>query len=313
MFEEYLGRKQSEIFKDELTRKGCELWLARVLAAYGESGEGDTRGGVDVEIIEAQLPLCAETAEYIYSEFTPLELHYVSGSRPMLEKVVEETIKPGMSEREKFFALLARCRDNRHRGLAAPDLFWGGSEEDLLRRGANMCNEISRVFVCLAQIAGIPARVHSSHITGHMMVEAYVEGRWAWADPMKGMAPRLDDDRLASAWDLFMDPSLFERQPREFWDEVRPAAPSPDKADDYCARQMARNRDCYFNPREAMAIGNYYVWDYGKYTFPWYMESVDEQLRQDILAEMARVMYAADWPPYYFNAALFTEELKMRS
>jgi hypothetical protein len=312
MFEAYLGRNQAAIFDDPVTRKGCELWLAKVLAAYGENGESDTSGGIDVEIIEGQLGLCAKTAEYIYSAFTPLTLHYQPGSRPMLERVVAEVTQPEMSEREKFFAILRRCRDNRHRGMASPALFQGGSEEELLKRGARMCNEISRIFVCLCQVAGIPARVHSSHITGHMMAEAFVDGRWAWVDPMKGMAPRLDDDRLANAWDLYCDPKLFERQPKEFWDDVRPAAPAPEQAEYYMACQMARNRDCYFHPKEAMAIGNYYVWDYERYTYPWSLHCAHEKQRQALITELLRLKWDAGWPPYFFDQRLFNEKLKMR-
>ncbi len=312
MFEAYVGRNQAAIFDDPVTRKGCELWLAKILAAYGENGESDTSGGVDVEIVESQLGLCEKTAEHIYSDFTPLEIRYRPGSRPQLEKVVAEATRPGMSERETVFALLRRCRDNRHRGLASPNLFYGGSEEELLKRGAHMCNEIARVFVCLCQVAGIPARVHSSHITGHMMAEVYVDGRWAWADPMKGMAPRLDDNRLANAWDLFCDPQLFERQPKEFWDDVRPSAPSPEQADHYMACQMARNRDCYFHPKEAMAIGNYYVWDFERYTFPWSLRCAHEERRQELLAELLRLKMEAGWPTYFSNEKQFDETLKTR-
>jgi hypothetical protein len=29
-----------------------------------------------------------------------------------------------------------------------------------------------------------------------------------------------------------------------------------------------RIRDCLLHPRESFAIGNYYVWDHSKYTYP---------------------------------------------
>ena len=170
-FAAYRGRKQGAIFADSRTRRGCALWLDRVLGYYGE------KGGVDVEIIDGQLGLCAKTADYLYSDFTPLAVPYVRGSRPLLEQTVAEVVKPRMGEREKALAIMRRCRDNRDKGLAKPDLFCGGTEEELLKRGALMCNEISRVFICLCQVAGLPARVYSAHISGHMMAEVHADGK----------------------------------------------------------------------------------------------------------------------------------------
>jgi hypothetical protein len=54
----------------------------------------------------------------------------------MLEAIVREHVRETMSGREKALALMRRCRDNQDKGLAKPNLFYGGSEEDLLRRGA---------------------------------------------------------------------------------------------------------------------------------------------------------------------------------
>lgn len=313
MFEDLMGRKQAEVFDDPDTRRACELWRDKVILGYGETGETECSGGVDVEIIDTQLGLCPRTADYCYTEFTPLELHYERGSRPFLEQVLDEVTEPGMGEREKALAIMRRCRDNRHHGIAGPSLFYGGSEEDLLKRGAIMCNEISRVFVCLCQIAGLPARTHSSHISGHMMAEVYTDGKWGWIDPMKGMAPVLDDDTPASAWDLHQDPLLFERQPPSFWDDVRPAASDPDEADRYAAYQMARNRDCYFHPREAMALGNYYVWESDRYTFPWSRGGpAHPERHRDVMREMARLKKKMGWPDYYFNEDLFEGDLKTR-
>jgi len=309
MFDEVMGRRQGRIFDDPGTMRGCELWLERVLAYYGEAG------GVDVQIIDGQLGLCAKTARYLYSEFTPLTIKYVRGSRPLLEEAVAEAVKPGMGDREKALAIMRRCRDNRDRGLARADLFCGGTEEELLKRGAIMCNEISRVFICLCQIAGLPARVFSSHISGHMMAEVYAGGEWGWVDPMKGMVAVLDDGRPASAWELLQDPRLFERQPKSFWDDVRIVG-SPygdgERGARNLASQMARNRDCYFHPREAAAIGNYFVWEHHRYAYPWRIESAEpEREREARRLEMLN-RKALGWPDYYFNPQLFDEPLKMR-
>jgi hypothetical protein len=309
VFEEFLGRNQGGLLEHPLSRRGCELWIARVLAYYGEAG------GVDIEIINGQLALSARSAPYLYSEFTPLKTRYVPGSRPMLEAAVAEALRPGMGEREQALALMRRCRDNRDRGLARGDLFCGGTEEELLKRGAIMCNEISRVFVCLCQVAGMPARLFSAHISGHMMAVVCADGRWAWIDPRLGLAPVNDRDEPASAWELLRDPRLFERQPRSFWADCRPtsALMGGELRDDRnLAYWMARFRDCYFNPREAVALGNYFVWEQGRYTYPWRIDAVDPERLREARHQEALNRKALGWPDYYFAAELFAEPLKTR-
>ena len=309
MFEAFMGRNQTKLMDDPLTRRGCELWLERVLGFYGEDG------GVDVEVIDGQLALTPKTVEHLYSDFTPTRMHYVPGSRPMLETVVREHVTDGMSDREKALALMRRVRDNQDTGLANPGLFCGGDEEDLLKRGALMCNEVSRLYVCLCQIAGLPARLHCSHLSGHMMTEVQTDGQWGWIDPMKGMAPINDRDEPASAWDLLQDPALFERQPREMWQDCRPphiTLGTEQRDPRNIAREMARGRDCYFHPREAMALGNYFVWDHAKYTYPWRIEPADPtRLERARHLEMLN-RKAAGWPDHYYNSYLFDEELKTR-
>jgi Transglutaminase-like superfamily len=313
MFEEYMGRKQGEIFEDPLTRKACLLWLERVIGYFGDGDEG----GIDIQIIDGQLGLCARTADYLYADFTPTELKYLPGSRPLLERTLAElNLASDLGDRQKMLAIMRRCRDNRDRGLAGKGCDWcGGSEEDLLKRGAIMCNEISRVFVCLCQIAGLPARVHSSHISGHMMAEVMTDGKWSWVDPMKGVAPLNDADEPASAWELLQDPQLFERQPQSVWDDIRP--PAITFGSEECDPRnlhftMARNRDCYFHPKEAMALGNYFVWDFAKYNYNWHIDSVDEMRVKEARYQNALNKKQLNWPDYYFDAKLFNEKLPVK-
>jgi len=310
MFEKERGRNQKALIDDPLTRRGCELWLERVLGYYGE------KGGVDVELIDDQVILNEKSKEYLYKEFTPLTLKYVPGSRPLLEQVVREVTKPSMSTREKALALMRRVRDNQDHGLKTPNLFHGGHEEDLLRRGAQMCNEVSRLYACLCQIAGIPARLHCAHISGHMMNEIHVDGRWWWIDAMKGLAPVNEKDQPVSAWELLQDPKLFERQPKSFWDDCRPphiTFGTQQRDPRNLAFTMARNRDCYFNPKEAVALGNYFVWEHAKYTFPWRIDSDNADRIQRARHGEQLNRRKLGWPDYYFSEYLFDEELKMRA
>jgi hypothetical protein len=304
------GRRQMEAIADPLTRRGVEQWLERVLGFYGEPG------GVDVEVIEDQVILNAASREHLYGDFTPRELRYVRGSRPMLEAIVDGCVRPGMSDRDKALALMRRVRDNQDHGLAAPTLFYGGDEEDLLKRGAIMCNEVSRLYVCLCQIAGLPARLHGTHISGHMMTEVLIDGRWGWIDPMKGMAAVTDRDLPASVWDLMQDPRLFERQPASFWDEVRP--PNilfGDRQRDprNLALAMAMFRDAYFHPREAQALGNYFVWEHARYTYPWIREPKDPARLKEARHQEALNRARLGWPAAFHHHYLFDEPLKQRA
>lgn len=306
-FAKFMGRNQGKIFDDPRTRRGCEFWLERVLGYYGEDG------GVDIEIIEGQLGLCARTADFIYSRFTPLQTRYARGSRPLLEQTVAEVLKPGMTGREKALAIMRRCRDARDDGVKVS--MDGGSEEELLKRGGGMCNEISRVFVCLCQVAGLPARIYSAHISGHMMAEVYADGKWGWVDPYFGLAPVRDDDQPASAWELLQDSTLFERQPQAVWDDMRPPRVCLGRHERDRLNLMywlARFRDCYFNPLEAAAIGNYFVWEHGRYTYPWRQEAADPDRLREGRRHEALNRKALGWPDFYFDPLLFDETINRR-
>lgn len=304
MFEDRMGFQQELMTDDQDIRQGIRNWLERVLGYYGE------KGGVDVEVIADQLLLTDETAEYLYNGFTPLELKYKTGTRPLLESVVAQTIDEQMTDFEKMRALMIRCRDNRD--FARPSIrFDGGNEEELLKRGAIMCNEIHRVFLCLCQIAGLPGRLMGAHISGHMMSEIYLEESWMWVDCMKGMYCRKDDGTPASTRDLKQDPELFNRQAAEVWEDCRPVNLTglPEMRDREVAFCQAKARTCYFHPREAIALGNYFVWDTLNYTYPWRTEPDDPcRLAQARIAEAVQ-RQKMNWPDFYSEPNLFNGEL----
>lgn len=306
MFEAYLGRRHGEMASHPLTRRGVELWLERVLGWYGEEG------GVDVEIIDGHLLLTAETADYLYTDFTEMTSRYVSGSRPFLEAHLAARVGADLDERETALAILRLVRDNRDFGLRGAADFDGGTEEELVKRGATMCNELSRLFCCLCQIAGLPARYVGHHLSGHATQEVCVAGRWWWMDAQKGLYAVDEHDRPLSAWDILQDPTVFERQPLTMWAQCRPMGPfSTDPHDEVqLAFLMAKCRDCYFRREEAVSIGNYYVWEHERYTYPWRRTAADpERLARARRAE-ALNRKALGWPDYYHHHLLFDEPLK---
>lgn len=308
MFEQFMGRNQHLICTDPLVRKGVQLWLERVLGYYGEDG------GVDVQIIDGQLILCEQTVQYIYADFTPLELKYVPGTRPMLESVVRDVLRNGMSERDKALAIMRRVRDNRHSGLKGQVHFSGGTEEELIKRGATMCNELVRLFIVLCQIAALPARFVGHHISGHATAEVYVDGQWCWMDVQKGMYCLDETGALASAWQIRQDPTIFERQSLAVWSDFRPLGPFSHDGQDPLQRafSMAKARDCYFNPREAISVGNYFAWEMNRYSYPWFAEPADPARRERAVRAEFLNRKALGWPDYYFNHLVFDEPFKHR-
>ncbi len=309
MFEDLMGFNQGALIEDPGTKEGLRLWIERVTAFYG--GGPEAGGGVDVEIIEGMLALTDETREYIYEgDFTTHELAYEAGSRPALEAVLADIIDDDMSDRDKVLAIMRRCRDNRDTGTGNPPGL-GGTEEDILSRGSVVCQEISRVFACLCQMTGIPARITCAHISGHMMGEAFVDGAWIWIDPEHGCYCVKPDGAIASAWEIWQDSTIFERQPDEVLADCRPSGPFTERdagaklvASANRAYRIAEYRDCYFNPREAIAVGNYFVWDHDKYGYPCITESADRDRLFLSNFKAAANRREMNWPDFYFNHRL---------
>ena len=252
-----LSRYQGhDMYLDDLPGVIGRAWRAsihRTMTFYGE----DT---VDGQMTHDRTRLCAETAEYLYSDHTPLELRYERGTRPELEKRLDGILADARSERDRALAILRFVRDlHRLRPAAgekgAGDLFHGGTEEEVIKKGSNMCNEQSRVFCVLCQIAGIPARYVGHSVGGHGVSEAYVEGGWAYFDN-RGKYFVKPDGSLASAWDLMRNPGLIDEQPPEVRAELR-------EGYDYEGTRR------YFSRVEVTAITNYFVWERARYGYGW--------------------------------------------
>jgi hypothetical protein len=310
MFERERGFRQHLLTSDRETRAGIRFWLERVRSAYGPEP------CVDMQVIEDQVLLNERSVRYLYGPYTPAKTVYRRGSRPFLEQILAAVVRPGMGEAKRFHAILRLCRDNRDR--ADPAIrFFGGNEEELIKRGASMCNEISRVFVVLCQMAGLPARLVSTHITGHMMAEARIGRDWAWCDPQKGLYLIRDDGRYASTWDLKRDPGILDRQQPALWRECRPTPPREDPAFAalHRAHYQAYVRDCCFHPREAVALGNYLIADHARYAYPWHTTVADQRRLEAARTAETTLRMRLGFPTCYFaaGAGLFEEmPLRMR-
>ncbi|MHC4915867.1 MAG: transglutaminase-like domain-containing protein [Planctomycetota bacterium] len=250
-FDDFRGRNFLEKV-DPDQRVALEAW--EEVLRMGESGKVDCE-----HFIDEQLYLTPETAEYIYSDYTPLELKYERGSRPKLDETVGMLTKPEMSEFEKFLWLARFVRDLPNKHDWSPMPFTGGTEEELIEKGPPMCNEQARLMVILCQVAGLPARYVGHHIGGHGVTEVYIDGRWVYYD-IRGKFFFKKDGALASTWEIWQDPEIIDSQPEWVTREVHPKFRP--NGDPYLS-----TRKSFFNPKECTGITNYYVWDAEKYDF----------------------------------------------
>jgi hypothetical protein len=187
--------------------------------AYRRMLEGDCHalGSVDRVLLERMVRICAETAGYLYSHFTPAEVCYRDGSRPQLETAAARVASVGANAEGRIEGILEVCADVVRRapdGLA--DLRVGGPEERIIERGTDWCTDLARVACALCQVNRIPARiVYLADIgqaySGHAIIEGYRAGAWGAADPTGNVIYRHGTGRPATTWELMNDPELLMR------------------------------------------------------------------------------------------------------
>ncbi len=222
-------------------------------------------GTVDSVLSDEMIKLVPETAEYLYTDYTPLGVKYQRGTRPYLEKIVENSIgKTDSTTKAKDFMDFCSnipynfpdSEKSTNAGFWTTDTtLFGGTEEELIKRGTEICTELSRVLCVLAQVAGLPARlVYLFDLNrknwGHGVTEIFVQtnesSNWAVFDATSNVCYPMPDGRLASAWDLRNNPEIIENHPEH-------------KKKPYVASVFY----------ECSAIANYSVWDWEKYDYRW--------------------------------------------
>lgn len=225
------------------------------------------RGTVDHQFFLDAVALTPETAGALYTHFTPLVQPYTPGTRPFLEAVVREVTAVRASQRDKALALLDWCRDIPLRSPAPNGaLFHGGTEEEVIRKSSDMCNEKARVLGILAQLAGIPSRYIGHMVpiwdyddpqqnTGHGVNELYIEGGWAYFDT-SGKYYVKPDGSLATTWDLIRNPALVDQQPADVLRHIRTG-------------QDQSNTRRYFSPTTVHIVVNYLEQDHPRYDYAW--------------------------------------------
>ena len=199
--------------------------------AYRVMIENDAHGAgiVDRRLVQTMVRLCGETANVLYSSFTPLAVRYQQGSRPQLERVVARAQPKAVGDEAALAAIVAFTRQLGDRAEQDLDkMRVGGTEEEIIRRGSDWCTDVARVACVLCQVAGFPSRLVylfdlDQAYSGHVIIETWREARWGALDANTAVVYRIPDGSPASVWDLMNDPSLIEAHgahPRAFYTTV---------------------------------------------------------------------------------------------
>ncbi len=209
-----------------------------------------------------QIKLLPETHKYLYTQYTPLRVQYRKGSRSFLEKIIVKTASKAKDDQDKVIMLMNWCVNieknfptrerNAESGFyrSLDDFLWGGTEEEVIKKGSDWCGEIARVFCILNQIAGFPARIvylyHVSEPQAHAVGEVYVESKWSLFDVLSQKYYPKKDGTIANAWELRENPSLIDEQTE-------------------ASKIYYADRNFYRN----ICIVNYFVQDFAKYDYSW--------------------------------------------
>ena len=147
----------------------------------------------DDPFIDAAVRVNAQTRPLLYAN-APLRLTYEKGKRPVLEEIVRKVTGGCRTDAERAEALLQwvhalRVDAKGEKGRFVPALpaqlpADSNAEEHIVKNGGGSCEWVTRLYVALAQVAGLPARLVMRRV--HTQAEVYVDGRWILCCPLMG-------------------------------------------------------------------------------------------------------------------------------
>lgn len=96
---------------------------------------------------------------------------------------------------------------------------FGGTEKEILSRGTDWCADMARVGAVLLMCNGIPARMvdlvnPGKAYHGHVVVEAYYEGKYGICDFLYGYC--FYDGKPLDAYDLMHNPQYLDGYPDDY-------------------------------------------------------------------------------------------------
>ena len=278
LLKKFTGEEIPFRIKDMAMRRAFVVNWTHMAANYGP--------GVDAELLYGQILLCDETWEVLYEKPDPVR--YKKGTRPVLERVAREAVTGASSETECAIAIMRFTRDlyKKHKGWHP---FFGGTEEVLIEKGEELCECVARLEVALLEVLGIPARIITHTVGGHVTAEVYADGKWGYIDPRCGMYFLLEDGRLASLWELIHDHSILDRQT----DAVR-----ADVSDRWQhAERIRALKEKYLSAGEVNSFKYYSLADADKYNYSWMTDEKCIDLNMNLICtEYGRARNAVMFP-----------------
>jgi|GEM_PF-1166369 len=245
--------------------------------------ECNYRDNVDAMLLNEQILFCPETEQALYDPAWVVT-HYMPGTRPALERTVSDVTRGAETDFEKALCLLDFCRDlyQTNRGRL---LFYGGAEEELIRKGEQLCECLARLMVALCEVISIPARIITHIVGGHLTTEVYIDGHWSYMDPRTGLFFVKEDGIPASLSDLLHRPSVMDDQPA--WVVAHTSVRWTHD------QRIQRCREIYFTDREVNTIKPYSLSSSDSYRYGWTVnDDLAERDMNSIHREYAKAIRA---------------------
>lgn len=184
-------------------------------------------GTIDWQLLQQQTLLTPETRSRVAAP--PTASAFAHSSHPRLEQIVAQAAAGARDPQARIIALMHWChhiprdypsRENSTAGGCYGDFSsfcWGGDEETVIAKGSPWPQELARVLVVLAQIAGLPARLvflyRAQPAALHTVVEVWLLGSWAVFDACANRFYLWPHRGYASALDLSQQPRFVDQMP----------------------------------------------------------------------------------------------------
>ena len=269
----YTGVNIPDVLKTE-NEKQTYRWCME----YMHQNFGDN---VEYEHMLRQVLLCDETRDYLYGN-PPAPVPYVRGMRPVLDRVVDEVTAGCRTDREKVMAILRYVRD-LYQEFDGEDMFFGGTEEELIKKHEWFCERVARLQVALCEVAGFPGRIVFHIAAGHLTSEIYFDGKWAYMDPRCGIYYLWEDGSFMSVDEIIHHRERIYQQPQEVYDFHSP----------YWSVEYRCHRNYHFcmSPLEINCFTAYSLTDADTYHFGWTRH--DDSARKADPAHQKYIEYGA--------------------
>lgn len=268
---QYTGKNIPNVLQSENARQ-CYRWCME----YMHDNYGDN---VEYEEMLYHVLLCDETRDYLYNT-KPAPVKYRRGMRPVLDEIVDKVIEGCVTEREKVLAIFRYVRD-LHNEWEGADVFFGGTEEELIKKREWFCERVARLLVGLCEVAGFPGRIVFHIAAGHLTSEIYFEGKWGYIDPRCGLYYLWEDGRFMSVDEIVRNRDRIYKQKPEVYGERCT----------YWSEAYRKHRNYHFclSPLEMQCLCAYSLTDTDRYHFDWMIH--DEAARRADPAHQKYVEY----------------------